>query len=232
MLKMLLTKYIKKNKNGVFSFDLKVTSTILFSFIFKKCIELLRFNLKCIVSFRLGGVAFLGKGVVVDHFRLMSIGRNTRIEHYCVIGAFGKKNLTIGNNSSIGVFSRVVVSSGFQNIGEYIFIGNNVGVGGYANIGGSGGVSIGNDTIIGPYFSAHPENHNFDDLNSPIRLQGTTRKSIVIGENCWIGAKVTVLAGVTIGKGSIIGAGAVVTKSIPEYSIALGNPAVIVKKRK
>jgi acetyltransferase-like isoleucine patch superfamily enzyme len=116
--------------------------------------------------------------------------------------------------------------------GLYIKIGQNVGIADFSSLGGSGGLTIGDDTIIAQYFSAHPENHIFDDLNKPIRLQGTTRSPITIGNNCWIGAKVTVVAGVTIGDGVIIGAGSVVTKDIPAYSVAVGNPAKIIRSRK
>lgn len=231
MIRHLLTQYIRNSKNSDFSFDENVTSRILIALFFKKINELIKFNVMSWLSFKRGGIVFIGKRVVIENFHLMKIGRNSRIENNCIIGALGKVGLTIGNNSSIGVFSRVIVSSGYQNLGEYIRIGNNVGVGGYSNLGGSGGVCIGDNTIIGPYFSAHPENHIFEDINKEIRLQGTQRAAIIIEENCWLGAKVTVLAGVTIGKGSIIGAGAVVTKNIPEYSIAVGNPAIILKKR-
>ena len=53
---------------------------------------------------------------------------------------------------------------------------------------------------------------------------------VIIGEGCWIGQNVCILPGVCIGKKSVIGAGAVVTKSIPDYSIAVGNPARVIKK--
>lgn len=53
---------------------------------------------------------------------------------------------------------------------------------------------------------------------------------IVIGDDCWLGANVTVLPGVTIGRGCTIGAGAVVSSDIPEYSVAVGVPAKVVKK--
>lgn len=231
MFKLIMTYFLRQTKRKEFSFDKKVTNTALFCFFYKKLIELIRFNFHKIIVLNKTGLSFVSNGVVVDSYRGLKIGKNSRIESYCIIGVLGKRKLAIGSNSSIGVFSRVVVSSGYQNLGEYIIIGDNVGVGGYANIGGSGGVSIGDNTIIGPYFSAHPENHNFDSIEVPIRLQGTTRNAIKIEENCWLGAKVTVLAGVTIGKGSIIGAGAIVTKDIPAYSIALGSPAVVVKKR-
>ncbi len=231
MVRSLLTKYVRKSKDEGFSFDENVSSRVLISIFLKKLIELMKFNVLSWCSFRAGGIAFIGSNVQIQNFKFLKLGKNSRVESNCVIGALGKEGLSIGNNSSIGVFSRVVVSSNYQRLGEFIRIGDNVGVGGFSNIGGSGGVSIGNDTIIGPYFSVHPENHNFTDESKPIRLQGSNRKKINIGEDCWIGAKVTILAGVTIGRGSIIGAGAVVTKDIPEYSIAVGNPAAVVRKR-
>ena len=52
---------------------------------------------------------------------------------------------------------------------------------------------------------------------------------VIIGENVWIGENVCILPGVTIGKGTVIGAGAVVTKDIPPFSVAGGNPARIIK---
>jgi len=54
-----------------------------------------------------------------------------------------------------------------------------------------------------------------------------TRK---IGDDCWIGGNVTILAGVTIGKGCVIGAGSIVTNDVEDYSVAVGNPARIIKK--
>ena len=95
-----------------------------------------------------------------------------------------------------------------------------------------GKVEIGDDTIFGPGVSIHAENHNFKDLDRTIRLQGATRKGIKIGKNCWIGSKVIILDGVNIGDNVIIGAGAVVTKDIPDYAIAAGVPAKIIKMRK
>ena len=57
-------------------------------------------------------------------------------------------------------------------------------------------------------------------------------KPVVIGDDVWIGARVCILPGVTIGQGAVIGACAVVSKDVPAYSVAVGNPARVVKKRK
>ncbi len=65
-----------------------------------------------------------------------------------------------------------------------------------------------------------------------ICLQPLVSEPINIGDDVWIGANVTILKGVTLGNGSVIGAGSVVTKDVPEYAIACGNPAKVIKHRK
>ena len=74
-------------------------------------------------------------------------------------------------------------------------------------------------------------NHNFKDLSTPMKFQGHSGGNIVICNDVWIGANATIVPDVCIGKGSIVGAGAVVTKNIPEYSICVGVPAKVIKKR-
>lgn len=70
-------------------------------------------------------------------------------------------------------------------------------------------------------------------MDIPISEQGMDFKGgIHIGKNCWIGANTVVLDGVTIGNDTIVGAGSVVSKDLPAYSIAVGNPARILKMRK
>jgi acetyltransferase-like isoleucine patch superfamily enzyme len=174
---------------------------------------------------------FVGCGTKILYKSKIVYGNKVKIGNYCLLSGMAKGGLEIGDYSSIGSFCRVIASTDHTNLGEYIRIGKNVGLGEFSSLGGSGGLTIGDDTIIAQYFSAHPENHIFNDLNKSIRLQGTTRASITIGNNCWIGAKVTVVAGVTIGHGTIIGAGSVVTKDIPPYSIAVGNPAKVIRSR-
>jgi len=56
-------------------------------------------------------------------------------------------------------------------------------------------------------------------------------QEIVIGPGCWIGARVTILGGVTVGKGCVIGGGALVKNSIPDWSVAVGIPARVIRKR-
>ena len=143
-----------------------------------------------------------------------------------------KAPVELGNNVRVGAFSQVVASTSFNQIGEFIRIGNNVGIGEFAYLGGGGGLEIGDDCIIGQYFSCHPENHNYAKPDELIRHQGVERKGIKIGKNCWIGSKVTILDGVTIGDNCVIAAGAVVTKSMPSNSVIGGVPARVLRKDK
>lgn len=115
---------------------------------------------------------------------------------------------------------------------ENLYIGKNVGWNYGCWINAHGGVIIGDNTVLGPYCVIHSANHKFGKVDVPICRQGHVLKPVFIGEDCWLGAHVTVVPGTIIEKGCVIGAGSVVTKHIPPYSVAVGNPARVIKKRK
>lgn len=93
-----------------------------------------------------------------------------------------------------------------------------------------GPVTIGNDIRLAQNITLSGLNHNYQDVSCPIHTQGVSTAPIVVEDATWIGANVVVLAGVTIGKHCVIAAGSIVTKDIPSYSVAVGNPARVVKK--
>lgn len=161
----------------------------------------------------------------------VKLGKAVNISHHVTINGIGKTPIHLGDNVSIGSYSLLKTSGSFHFLGKGIQIGKNVGIGDFAHIGGAGGVIIGNDTIIGSYFSVHPENHNFSDINVLIREQGVTHKGILIGSNCWIGAKVTILDGSIIGNGCVVAAGSVVNSTFPDNVVIAGVPARIIKRR-
>ncbi len=159
----------------------------------------------------------LGAGVFLDHGVYLhalpggiSIGEGTSVMHHTMLHVFNFRDLphagiTVGKNCFLGEFNVIR---------------------------GQGGVLIGDNVYTGPMVKFVAVNHVFADPHRPIREQGITAQGIVVEDDVWLGAGVTVVDGVTIGRGSVIGAGAVVTTDIPAYSIAVGVPAKPVKDRR
>jgi virginiamycin A acetyltransferase len=94
-----------------------------------------------------------------------------------------------------------------------------------------GSCVIEKNTLIasGVHIMSGSGQHNFDDLDTPIQQQGGKYEKIKIGEDSWVGNGCLIMA--NIGKKCIIGAGSVVSKDIPDYSIAVGNPAKVIRNR-
>ena len=136
-------------------------------------------------------------------------------------GFFASKIMRCGADENI---QKGAVFNPLCELGDYSGIGENCIL--------NGPVTIGKNVIMGPECVFFTKNHMFSRTDIPIRLQGYTEtKPIIIEDDVWIGQRVIVLPGVHIGEGSIIGAGSVVTKDIPPFVVAAGNPARIVKHR-
>lgn len=113
--------------------------------------------------------------------------------------------------------------------GIHIEIGDNSGVGVNCRVGKA---IIGNNVMMGPEVVVLSAQHRFDRLDIPMCEQGgAVPRTVVIGDDVWIGTRVIILPGRKIGKGAIVGAGAVVTKDVPDYAIVGGNPARIIRYR-
>ncbi len=131
-----------------------------------------------------------------------------------------------GSNGFFRIFERVIV--------EYprgLRLGRDVGINAGCWINARGGVSIGDNTILGPYCVIHSANHRIEQLNIPVQYQGYEHKAVDIGSNVWIAARVTVLPGVSIGDNVVIGAGSVITKDVPINAVVAGNPARVIRMR-
>lgn len=110
-------------------------------------------------------------------------------------------------------------------------LGNYSGIGINARIGGK--CSIGNNVMMGPECIIYTINHSISRTDVPMNAQGNEiEQPVVIEDDVWIGARVTILPGCHICKGSVIAAGAVVTRDVSPYTIVGGVPAKIIKKRK
>ena len=92
-------------------------------------------------------------------------------------------------------------------------------------------ITIGNYVMIAENVSIRDSDHNFDDITRPMRMQNISTAPVTVGNDVWLGYGVVVTKGVTIGDGCVIGANSVVTRDIPPYSVAVGAPARIIRKR-
>jgi acetyltransferase-like isoleucine patch superfamily enzyme len=106
-----------------------------------------------------------------------------------------------------------------------ILVGNGCGLNSFCRLFGHGGIEIQDDTFCGPGTTITTTAH---DLGA--QLERTHFLKVTLEKDVWVGANVTILPGVTIGHGSVIGAASVVTKDIPPNSLAVGNPAKVIKK--
>jgi acetyltransferase-like isoleucine patch superfamily enzyme len=128
----------------------------------------------------------------------------------------------LGKKSVIETFSTINNGVGDVIIGDNTLIGmSNVII---------GPVTIGNNVIFAQNIVASGLNHDYTDPNIPISQQKILVAPIIIEDDCWIAANSVITSGVTIGKHSVVAGGSVVTKNIPPYSVAAGNPAKVIKQ--
>lgn len=113
----------------------------------------------------------------------------------------------------------------FSDFGKNITIGNNVFINSGCKFQDQGGITIGDNALIGHNVVLSTLNHGFQPQDRP----NLYPKPIVIGDNVWIGANATVVPGVTIGDNVIVAAGAVVTKDIPSNMVCGGVPAKVLR---
>lgn len=134
--------------------------------------------------------------------------------------------IRFGAGTDIRPYSRIITSSG------PITFGRGCGLNCFSYIAaGKAPITIGDHVRIGSHVSIIATNKLFDDPTKLIVEQGTSEKGITIEDDVWIGSHSVIVDGVRIGKGSVIGAGAIVTRDIPPMSVAVGNPARVIRKR-
>lgn len=222
---------IKKIKGNDFELDKEISLGYLLENILLMSINLIRGNIKTFRAQKSGISVFVGKKTKIRMKKKVKLGKGVNIGNNIVIDALSKKGVSIGNNVRIGDYTRILCTGSLRKIGIGFQIGDNCGIGENCFFGSAGGISIGNDVIMGQNIRFHSENHNYENINIPIRMQGVTNKGIKIGNDCWIGAGAVFLDGVVVGNGCVIGANTVVNKSLPDNVIAVGNPVRIIKNR-
>jgi len=170
-----------------------------------------------------------GKNIDIACPDRIAIGRNCLIGDACLLDAKGENGgICIGDNVQIARNTLLRSKEGS------IWIGNNTTVSSFCHISSvATRVSIGENVIIASYcYIIGGGGYGFDRVDIAIKDQARFGKGIVIEDDIWLGAGVYVIDGTKIGTGSVIGAGSVVTHDIPEYSVAVGVPARVVRRRK
>lgn len=228
-MKKLVSKIISKIKKQDYEIDQYISLMDLFSIVIERTVMLIRGNIARLKLKSVKKLFFVGKKVKIRHGRHLCLGKNCTIGDYCYINALSKENVIIGDNFTLSRNSTIECTGVINEIGEGLIIGNNVGISERAMIAVRGSVKIGNDTIFGPGLKLLSENHVFENKDLLIRNQGVKRIGVEIGNDCWIGASVTILDGVKIGDHAVIAAGAVVSKDVHNYEVVGGVPAKVIK---
>lgn len=166
-----------------------------------------------LLRFRLANPHVVLRGMVF-------LGR--RVELHARPG-FGR--LEIGRWVHIGDGNSLRCHEGSLRIGDKVVFGKDNTVNCYLD------VEIGAACIVADWVYVTDFDHRTADVHVPIKDQGIVKTPVRIGPDCWIGTKVSVLRGTRVGRGSVLGAHAVVRGEIPEYSVAVGAPARVVRNR-
>ena len=214
-----------------YAIDTSLSNSDIFKIVWSKLICLIRGVLLKPRLHNSKGFLFVGKGCKFRFCNKISLGRTVTFGDYVEINALSHEGVSIGNDVSILKNTIIECTGVIRNIGEGISIGNNVGIAQNCFIQVRGKVAIGNYVIFGPNVSIFSENHNFNNPDLPVSVQGESRKGVTIEDGVWIGTRSVVLDGVTIGKNSIVAAGSVVNKNVPPNTIYGGVPAKLIKIR-
>lgn len=114
----------------------------------------------------------------------------------------------------------------YSECGKNITVGENVFINACCKFQDQGGITIGNNCLIGHNVTIATLNHDFN----PKKRANINPNSVTIGDNVWIASDSSILPNVVIGDGAIVGAGSVVTKNVPKNTVVAGNPARIIKE--
>ncbi|MFF2086106.1 acyltransferase [Nocardia sp. NPDC058176] len=152
---------------------------------------------------------------------MVFLGRNVEIHATPELA-----RMEIGRWVHIGDGNAIRCHEGSLRIGDKVVFGKDNVVNTYLDI------EIGESTLVADWCYICDFDHKMDDITLPIKDQGIAKSPVRIGPDTWIAAKVTVLRDTRVGRGCVLGAHAVVRGDIPDYSIAVGAPAKVVKNRK
>lgn len=154
-----------------------------------------------------GKAFYVGKGVCMFNPKYISVGNNVILNHHTSLFV-----------NPLNDCAELIIKDGVQ-------------LGKYNDFGCSNKIIIEENVITAPFVHITDRDHSYYDLKNPIMYQPANSKGpVIIKRGCWIGFGAQIMSGVTIGKNSVVAAGSIITKDIPDYCMAGGNPAKIIKK--
>jgi acetyltransferase-like isoleucine patch superfamily enzyme len=177
---------------------------------------------------RVGRNVTFGMNVTLRHPRKIAIGDNVVIDDGCCLDAKGTDNrgIVIGNGVFVGRNTILSCKNGDIEIGDEANIGFN------SEIFSASKVRVGRKVLIAAYTYLVGGDHLYDRVDVPVLDQGRTARGVDVGDHVWLGAHVVVTDGSRIGRDAIIGAASVVVGDVPEFAIAVGAPARVVRDRR
>ncbi len=170
----------------------------------------------------------VGRNVKIINPQWVSFGHGVYIEDDVTIIARGPGGITFGGGNCIkcGVYlDTESPEEGYITIGEGTYIGKGT------TLHGHRGLEIGDHCLLAQNITLTPFSHLFEDATQNIDTQGGKVKKVTIGRDTYIGMNSTILYSGDIGEGCVVGSASVVVKPLPPYSIAVGNPARVIRKR-
>ncbi len=153
---------------------------------------------------KIGANVIFERGVLVFHPETIKLGSNIYIGHYAILKGYYKNSMSIGDHTWIG-----------QNCYFH----------------SAGGIEIGRNVGIGPSVTILTSFHKEEGIKKPILFSKLRFEKVIIEDDADIGIGTIILPGARIGKGVQIGAGSIVTKDIPEFAVAYGAPAKVMRFR-
>ncbi|MDP2809874.1 MAG: DapH/DapD/GlmU-related protein [Rhodocyclaceae bacterium] len=180
-------------------------------------------HLLFIVRQRRAGNRVSFSAYIKGHERI-ELGRGCKIHADASVDASRSPGVRLGDRVTLNRYAYIQGGNGGVRLGDRVEINN------FSIVNGTGGVDIGDDTLIGPGVRIISYQHRFAP-GATIRSQAVDARPIRIGRDVWLGANSIIFAGVTVGDGVVVAAGAVVREDVPAYAVVAGVPATIKKYR-
>ncbi|MFZ5580747.1 MAG: acyltransferase [Pseudomonadota bacterium] len=171
--------------------------------------------------------------VVERHPGIDRIGSNCRIAPNVSVMRYGADEpvIMLGDDCSLYDGVRLVIGDPSQHPDCGLRLGQRVIVNVGAYLSGEGGLTLEDDVLIGPGAYLLSAGHRVHGGDPRINHNPLTHASVHVGVGAWVGAGAVVLQGVSVGRGAVVGAGSVVTRDVPDFAVAVGNPARVVHIR-